>query len=199
MNIIKRHIPKGANNPEKKITVDKIVIHYSGVVGCPAEIMATCLINNNANNVSANYCVDENTIIETIPPGYMSYGVTAENDHIINIEVCYTKESGEFEPGTIENLHELVLKLMADFKLFPADVVRHYDLSHTGKLCPYYYIDSNRWAALHEKITAPVSQTEKLYRVQVGAFTVRENAENYLKSVKSAGFPAFIVEVERSD
>lgn len=199
MNIIKRHIPKGDNNPEKKITVDKIVIHYSGEVGCSADLLATCLINNHANNVSANYCVDEKQIIETIPPGYMSYGVSYENNHIINIETCYTKKSGEFEPGTIENLHELVLKLMADFKLSPADVVRHYDLSHTGKWCPYYYIDSNRWAALHEKITAPVLQAEKLYRVQVGAFTVRENAENYMNLVKSAGFPAFIVEVERSD
>ena len=197
MNIIQRHIPKGENNPEKKITVDKIVIHYSGVVGCPADRMATCLINNNAGGVSANYCVDENTIIETIPPGYMSYGVTAENDHIINIETCYTKESGEFEPGTIENLHELVLMLMSDFKLSPADVVRHYDLSHTGKWCPIYYMDGNKWAALHEKITAPMSQAGKLYRVQVGAFTVKENAENYMNLVKSAGFPAFIVEVEK--
>ena len=197
MNIVQRHIPKGENNPEKKITVDKIVIHYSGVVGCPADRMATCLINNNAGGVSANYCVDENTIIETIPPGYMSYGVTAENDHIINIETCYTKESGEFESGTIENLHELVLKLMADFKLTPADVVRHYDLSHTGKWCPIYYMDGNKWAALHEKITAPISQAGKLYRVQVGAFTVKENAENYMNLVKSAGFPAFIVEVEK--
>ena len=49
MNIIKRHIPKGANNPGKKITVDKIVIHYSGVAGCPADRLATCLINNNAD------------------------------------------------------------------------------------------------------------------------------------------------------
>ena len=197
MNIIQRHIPKGANNPGKKITVDKIVIHYSGVAGCPADRLATCLINNNANDVSSNYCVDENMIIETIPPGYMSYGVTDENDHIINIETCHIKSSGEFEPGTIENLHTLVLKLMADFNLTPDDVVRHFDLSHTKKWCPIYYIDGNKWAALHGKITAPMSQAEKLYRVQVGAFTVKENAENYMNLVKSAGFPAFIVEVEK--
>lgn len=43
----------------------------------------------------------------------------------------------------------------------------------------------------------PVVETprEVLYRVQVGAFSVKENADAYLKKVQAAGFPdAFIVE-----
>ncbi len=36
-----------------------------------------------------------------------------------------------------------------------------------------------------------------LYRVQVGAFTVRENAERMLEAVKAAGFDGFIVKGER--
>ena len=34
-----------------------------------------------------------------------------------------------------------------------------------------------------------------IYRVQVGAFNVKENAENMLKKVKNAGFDAFITKV----
>ena len=36
---------------------------------------------------------------------------------------------------------------------------------------------------------------EKLYRVQVGAFSVRSNAEEYRDKLQASGYPAFIVEV----
>lgn len=79
----------------------------------------------------------------------------------------------------------------------PADkVLRHYDL--TGKRCPAYYVDETRWAALHEYITAPEVKPDTLYRVQVGAFSVKSNAELYLKKVNAAGFPAFLVEVNNN-
>lgn len=39
-----------------------------------------------------------------------------------------------------------------------------------------------------------VKPTGKLYRVQVGAFSSKANAEAYKKKVEAAGFPAFIVE-----
>ena len=43
----------------------------------------------------------------------------------------------------------------------------------------------------------PVELPEVLYRVQVGAFRIRENAEAYLEKVQDAGFPeAFVTEVE---
>ena len=36
---------------------------------------------------------------------------------------------------------------------------------------------------------------EKLYRVQIGAFKNRQNAENYLAEAKTKGFDGFVVEV----
>lgn len=47
------------------------------------------------------------------------------------------------------------------------------------------------------KATAP-SSGHTLYRIQVGAFAVRSNAEAYLKKVQAAGFPgAFITTVQK--
>ena len=40
-------------------------------------------------------------------------------------------------------------------------------------------------------------QSNKLYRVQVGAFKNKANAENMVKDLKSKGYDAFIVEVEK--
>lgn len=41
------------------------------------------------------------------------------------------------------------------------------------------------------------SSTGKLYRVQVGAFSVKANADAYLDKLKSAGFDGFIVEANK--
>ena len=68
----------------------------------------------------------------------------------------------------------------------------------TGKYCPWYYVDENRWAVLHEYITSAAVDQKNLYRVQVGAFSSRENAEQYMNKVKAAGFGAFIVEVDNN-
>ena len=154
MNIKNMYIPKGDNNPNKKINPDMIVIHYSGVAGVSAERLAQCLINNNANDVSANYCVDDKDVICTIPPGYMSYGVSGENNHIINIEVCYKDKEGRFELLTIAKLRLLVKRLMRDFDIPPKNVVRHYDISHYKKQCPMYYVKNPKeWGRLWLMLT----------------------------------------------
>ena len=158
MTIINKPIPKQGNNPDKKITPDTIVIHYNGVAGVSAERLALCLYNDNTGaHASANYCVDDKTVICTIPAGKMSYGVTGENDHIINIEVCYKDDSGRFELETISNLRRLVRLLMNNFNIPSTNVVRHYDLSHYGKKCPMYYVNNPaEWDILHSIITKGV-------------------------------------------
>ena len=42
----------------------------------------------------------------------------------------------------------------------------------------------------------PDTETKPLYRVQVGAFGVKENADNFLKTVQNMGLSAFIVTIE---
>lgn len=151
-----RLIPKQANNPGIKIKPDTIVIHYTAVPGCSANRLATCFINDNGGyHQSANYAVDDKEVICLIPAGGISYGVTGHNQHIINIEVCYYASNGVFELSTIQNLRELVRRLMKKWNIAPACVVRHYDL--TGKMCPEYYAQyENEWKVLHKLITKGV-------------------------------------------
>lgn len=47
-----------------------------------------------------------------------------------------------------------------------------------------------------ERLTTEQQKSNTLYRVQVGAFSVKANAENMLKKLKDAGFEGFIVTVE---
>lgn len=79
----------------------------------------------------------------------------------------------------------------------PADrkhIVGHYEINPITKpCCP------GECFPFEEIIGALGGQkeSEKLYRVQVGAFQSRENAQNYMQQVKGAGFPAFVVEATK--
>lgn len=146
-------IPKQGNNPKKRIKPDTIVIHYTAVPGCKAERLAECFVNDNGGyNQSCNYVVDWSEVICLIPAGYMSYGVTGHNDHVINIEVCYRESGGRFDLTSIANLRELVRRLMRKWDIPAEKVVRHYDL--TGKECPLFYAHETwEWIELHHIIT----------------------------------------------
>lgn len=72
------------------------------------------------------------------------------NTNSIGIEVCETA-GGWFTDKEIATLRELVRGLM-DFYGIPAErVCRHHDV--TGKDCPWYYSDDDRWAELKAQIT----------------------------------------------
>ena len=181
----------------------RIVIHYTGDYGASAERLS--LFFNNVSkgyfkdakkqiNTSCNYIVGyDGTIIQKAEDNQMTYSVCEFNPGSIAIEVCYNSKDGKFTDEAIQALSELVPMLQRKYNIDNKNVVRHYDL--TGKLCPYYYVESKRWSELKEKITLKNNEDEKiLYRVQVGAFKNKENAENYLKQLKEKGFNGFIVE-----
>lgn len=69
-----------------------------------------------------------------------------------------------------------------------------------NKSCPGNWL-YNRLGDLASKVTANLSGTiettkpETLYRVQVGAYSVKENADKQLKKVKAAGFDTYMVKV----
>ena len=69
-----------------------------------------------------------------------------------------------------------------------------------NKSCPGDWLYS-RLGSLAETVTNELTKknenTDIIYRVQVGAFRNKQNAENYLSAIKKAGFPsAFIVASE---
>lgn len=69
-----------------------------------------------------------------------------------------------------------------------------------NKSCPGNWL-YNRLGDLANKVTANLAGTveatnpETLYRVQVGAYSVKDNADKQLKKVKAAGFDTYMVKV----
>lgn len=57
-------------------------------------------------------------------------------------------------------------------------------------ICDYYGVKLTET----KKENNASSKGETLYKIQVGAFSVKKNAENYLEKLKSAGFDGFIIQ-----
>lgn len=62
-------------------------------------------------------------------------------------------------------------------------------------LCPGPYLES-KFPYIAAEVNKRLNEQDKLYRVQVGSFRNRDNAEAYMARVQAAGFPAFIVEAQ---
>jgi len=139
-----------------------------------------------------------------------SYYGKCTNANSIGVEICSTNSTGKmqnandksysFTPAVISNAVELVKQLMKWYNIPAENVIRHYDV--TGKPCPGiigWNIESGSEAEWN-KFKAQIFEgsalpAKKMYYVQVGAFSIKANAEAYLKTVQKDYPNAFIKEM----
>ena len=129
-----------------------IVIHYTGNDGDSDESNAR-YFQNNVIQTSAHYFVDDDSITQSVPDEYVAWHCGAKtykhsscrNSNSIGIEICDDVKNGTIYPSekTIQNTLELVRYLMEKYNIPQEHIIRHYDV--TGKLCPAYWVDDNKW------------------------------------------------------
>lgn len=200
-------------------TIDYIVIHYTAGVTSKtgSAINIANYFRTTDKEVSSDFIVDDTEIVQyngDIKNSYSwhcggskyntkggSFYKKCTNANSIGIEICSVNSTGKmqnandksysFTAEAIANTSELVKKLMTEYNISADRVIRHYDV--TGKPCPGiigWNADSGSetaWNAFKKTITSG-----KIYRVQVGAFSSKTNAEKYLKEVQKHFPDAFI-------
>ena len=201
-------------------SIEYIVIHYTaGVTSKAGSAVNTAdFFRTTSTQVSADFTVDDAAVVQYNgdirnrytwhcggskynTKGGSLYGI-CKNSNSIGIEICSTNSTGKmqdandksysFSDAAVANAAELVKQLMAEYDIPAERVIRHYDV--TGKLCPGiigWNADSgseDKWTTFKASLTASAPK----YYVQVGAFSSRENAENYLAGVKKVYPDAFI-------
>lgn len=135
-----------------------IVIHYTGNDGDTDENNGK-YFHNNKVGASAHYFVDDDSITQSVPDNYVAWSVGGKkynnnggkyygkctNTNSISIELCDDVKNGVVYPSakTIANALDLVLYLMNKYSIPKENVIRHYDV--TGKSCPAYWVDDNKW------------------------------------------------------
>lgn len=157
---------------------------------------------NNTTSTGFHIAVDEKEAIECVPLNVKTYhagdGVNGVgNTKSIGLEIC---ESGN-RAKTIENAIKVAAKILHERNWGIDRLKRHFDWAIITKHCPriLYNGDWKLWEDFKSKVQAHLNllnhdnkTTDKLYRVQVGAFANKSNADKLLNDLKLAGFNGFI-------
>lgn len=140
---------------KKLNSISYILIHYVGNPGSSAIANRNYFesLKNKKIYASSQFIVGlQGEKIQCMPEDEVAYhaGNLTMNYNSIGIEVCHPDSSGKFNEVTIQSLGELVRYLVQKYNVSSNNIIRHYDV--TGKQCPKYYVDNNRWQELKAKL-----------------------------------------------
>ena len=206
-------IPQGRRNrPGRTSRMEFITIHNTGnpSVGAGASNHARYLQGNAAAGlpVSWHYTIDGREIFQHLPDNEDAFhagdGGGNGNRHSIGLEIAENSD-GDLRRAT-DNAVWLTALLCVRHNIPTANIRQHHDWSSRAG-CPAR-LRQNRpysWAQFIANVTAEIERqrqpaptpetSETLFRVQIGAFRVRANAEQALQRAEAAGFTdAFILE-----
>ena len=192
MNIVKNLVSQDKYNVKCPYPMQptRIVVHNTAN-DAPARNEIAYMISNN-QEVSFHYAVDDKEVVQGIPENRNAWH-SGDGEHGkgnregVAIEICYSKSGGDKFIQAEKNAVELIVDILKRYGWGIDKVTKHQD--YNGKYCPHRTLDAG-WDRFIKMIEAKMNS--KLYRVQVGAFANRSNAEKLLKELKSKGYSAFI-------
>lgn len=178
-----------------------ITIHETGnrTKGANAEMHARYI--NSGSSATWHYTVDDSTIIQHFLDNRQCWHAGDRsgkgNTESIGIEICVNRD-GNFLKA-IDNAVDLVAKLIKKHDIPIRNIKQHNEWS--GKNCPQQ-IRSGKygitWKQFIDKVQSKLNnkvppETNKLYRVQLGAFTNLDNAIKLKEELIAKGYKdAFI-------
>lgn len=106
----------------------------------------------SGGEASAHFIVKDDEVLQCWPLDRVAWhaGCRPGNYQTIGIEVIPKNTAGEFSEKSIKTLKELLAFINEQLGI-KAPIVRHFDW--TGKHCPEYYCDTNKWKQLLKEIT----------------------------------------------
>ncbi len=143
--------------------------------------------NSGARFIGYHFVVDDRNIIQCLPLDEVTYHCGEKgNYNSISIEIC---ENIDMDYNKAEeNAIALIKELLRVFNI--TEIKSHKDWS--GKNCPHKILP--RWNEFLERCKGGDKNAKKLYRVQVGAFTVKENALRLQEELRQKGYNTIIKE-----
>ena len=192
MNIIKNIVPTAKYSIKCPYSMEakRIVVHNTAN-DAPARNEISYMISND-EEVSFHYAVDDKEIIQAILENRNAWH-SGDGEHGkgnregIAIEICYSKSGGDKFLQAEKNAVDLIVDILKRYGWGVDHVTKHQDYS--GKYCPHRTLDMG-WNRFIKMIEAKMSA--KLYRVQVGAFSNKSNADKLVAELKSKGYSAFV-------
>lgn len=194
-----------SNNPNRALkAVEFITIHCTGSYEKSADAASHAIYQyggSGGKKASWHYTVDAKEIWQSFDDNQQCWHAGdgnngAGNFNSIGVEIC-VNDKASFDKAC-DNAAWLSAKLLKKHKLSLDKIVQHNRWS--GKNCPKE-LRSGEWGIswnsfmkkIEEYLKAEDSASkEKYYRVQVGCYSNRINAEALLAKLKVAGFGGYI-------
>ena len=172
------------------MTPTRIVVHNTANDASAKNEIAYMIGNNQ--EVSFHYAVDDKEIVQGIPENRNAWhcgdGANGKgNREGVAIEICYSKSGGNRFMQAEKNAVDLIVSILKKYNWGVERVTKHQD--YNGKYCPHRTLDIG-WDRFIKMIEAKLNN--KLYRVQVGAFANRANADKLCNELKAKGYSAFV-------
>lgn len=201
-----QEISPNRNSPRNHI-IDTITIHCFCVQLSAARMVKH--FDNKSVKCSCNYAVGyDGSIGLCVPEADRSWcSSSPNNDHrAITIEVASdNKHPYAVTKSAYNSLIDLVVDICRRngikklvWSTNKNDRVNHRNgcnmtvhRDFANKACPGEYLYS-RMQSIADSVNAKLSESNIIYRVQVGAFSVKKNAENLCTELKSKGYPAYV-------
>ena len=194
MNIVKNLVPTNKYNIKcpYEMRASRIVVHNTANDASARNEIAYMISNNQ--EVSFHYAVDDKEAVQGIPENRNAWhcgdGANGKgNREGIAIEICYSKSGGNRFTQAEQNAVELIVDILKRYNWGIDRVTKHQD--YNGKYCPHRTLDMG-WDRFIKMIEAKLGN--KLYKVQTGAFSNKENAIKLCNELRSKGYSAFIKE-----
>lgn len=207
VNVSQMNHSNYSNYSDRKI--DKIIIHHSAGIWKTAQNGLDYFSSKDAKQrtVSCHYVIgNDGSIGQSVDEKYRSWcsGGKTQDYNSVTIEVS----NSDYNWNVSEKAYQSLVKLVADIAKRNnltlergKTVFGHRDFANT--ICPGPYLYPKLSAICTEatklnNTTSTTTNSGKLYRVQVGAFSNKNNAEKMVADLKSKGYSAIIVEVSKT-
>ena len=159
-------------------------------------------MKNNNNQVSYHIAVDDIEAIQGLPLNRNSWscgdGKGQGNMKHISIEICYSKNGGEKFVKAEKLASKVVAELLNKYGWGIDRIKAHRDFAK--KDCPHRTNMSAFKKLVEAELKGQNSNTSnnstKLYKVCIGAYKSRDNADNQLEKAKEKGFKDAYIIVE---
>jgi Cys-tRNA synthase (O-phospho-L-seryl-tRNA:Cys-tRNA synthase) len=206
------YVKLSPNCSARTAPISKITIHHAAVVNASLEGMGNHFAKSSTR-ASSNYAIDSNgniaLYVDESKRAWTSSN-TANDNVAVTIEVANSKGAPNWEVS--EKAYKALIALCVDIckrngikeLVYTGDkngnLTRHNMFAATT--CPGAYLQG-KFPTIAKEVNAQLKNdlvtannstaTTKLYKVQVGAFSKKENAERLLKQLKAQGYTdAFI-------
>ncbi len=168
---VKKNIANKNNYGGKRSvsSIKYIVVHFTANDGDTDEANGN-YFENNVVKTSAHYFIDDDSVTQSVPDGYIAYAVgggkysdcyttgggklygIATNSNTLNFELCDTKRDGKImaTEKTLDNAAEFISKKMKEYNVDIDHVIRHFDVN--GKHCPAYFMVQKEWDKFKDRI-----------------------------------------------